>query len=78
MTNPKQAAKELIEKFMSHAYGDAKAIREHNAKACAIICVDEILDFIKDGFIPNAIAIMSNNDPGYKFWKEVKEQIKKL
>ena len=54
---PKLKAIELLEKFI---YRTKDYVEIEDAKACAIIAVDEILD--KDGY---------NND----YWHEVKQEI---
>lgn len=76
MNTAEQKAKELVEKFKPYVYcyrgsgmlsndQDPSAILEY-AKACAVICVEEIL---------------KSNDHaggGEEYWKEVLEEIKKL
>jgi hypothetical protein len=60
---PKEKAQELVKKFF-----DATNIYTFEAKDCALIAVDEIIDFISE-------------DPYYKdfnFWQEVKQEINNL
>ena len=74
---PKQKAIELIEKFeclVDYQGDDCFTEREKmliNAKQCALIAVDEILNYIgeEDTIYPS---------PQFEFWKEVKEEINKL
>lgn len=78
MSNPKtdkadKKAKELFEKFMSHAYGDTKPIREFNARQSCLICVNEILQ-AGPGDIDDGEDLIS----GMTHWNRVKESIKKL
>ena len=65
---PKEKAKELVNKFLQIYDG-----RVPQAKQCALICVDEILQTI-----PNEVMsykpFMMNTD----YWQEVKEDINKL
>ena len=71
----KQKAKELVEKYKEFTE-DNHAERYCNAKQCAIICVDEILnsnpsydDYGGDGW-----KIIDNTE----YWQEVKNEIQKL
>jgi hypothetical protein len=58
---PKEKAKELVESFTFNC-------REcDNAKQCALICVDEIL---------NAVTTIA--DKKYEYWQEVKKEIELL
>lgn len=69
---PEDKAKGLIEKFMDHcdetnafeSYEHRTAIE--NAKSCATICCDEIIDTYLSGF-----------GPGRKYWEDVKTHIQK-
>jgi hypothetical protein len=59
-------AKELVDKFSNVALLDS-----YEAKQCAIIAVDEILNAIR--------YTDAENDLGYVgFWQEVKREIEKL
>jgi hypothetical protein len=57
---PKEKAKELAMKFDKQGETD-------NAKQCALIAVDEILNLCWNG-----------NEVGIKYWNEVKQEIEKL
>jgi len=64
----KDKAKQLVNRFLQIYDG-----RVPQAKQCALICVDEILENI-----PNEVMsykpFMMNND----YWQEVKQEINKL
>ncbi len=68
---PKEKAKELVDRFSEYQHTDFNYSRGgyqadtqiQNAKQCALIAVDEILD--KDGY---------NNE----YYQEVKQEIEKL
>ena len=60
----KEKAKELVDKFLNEQ-NNTEEISE--AKQCALICVDEVLD-----------AVISIADKKYEFYTEVKQEINKL
>ena len=60
-------AKELYDKYSEYLMLDK------NIKACAIICIDEILNEPKMMFAGSGI-----NDSHYQFWVDVKQEIKRL
>ena len=65
--NPKEKAKELCYKFMiCNSY---QAIVWYNAKICALIAVDEILNEYND---------FMQTIEQFGYWKEVKQEIEKL
>ena len=71
MSQAKDKAKELVEMLKYVARPSKKStlkmcIHPEQAKQCALICVDEMIQEIED--FPYA----------YKFWTEVKQEIKKL
>lgn len=65
---PKEKAQELIDKFLPHVrWKMAQEDVKERAKQCALIAVDEIMEFLeKDG--------SWNCD----YWQEVKQEIEKL
>lgn len=65
---PKEKAEELIDKFMPHSSGNSN---NNEAKECALIAVDEIIDAIDwhEYEVPN---------DQLKFWFEVIKEIEKL
>ena len=62
-----EKAKELYDKYSQHLMLDK------NIKACALICVYEILNEPKMMFAGSGI-----NDSHYQFWVDVKQEIKRL
>ena len=65
--SPKEKAKELVDKFSPLAknwdcYND-EPLEENNAKQCALIAVDEIIQ----NFFSN-----------FDYWQQVKQEIEKL
>jgi hypothetical protein len=72
---PKEKAKELVFKFKKYAYypktnDDEVFINQlnNNAKQCALIAVDEILDN----------NLWFNDEINNNYWQEVKTEIEKL
>jgi hypothetical protein len=77
---PKEKAKQLVDKFISYSYfsnGNNAMNRQYqqedNAKQCALIAVDEIL---------NAISFNMYDEEEYnkvdEFWEEVKNEIESI
>jgi hypothetical protein len=64
---PKEKAQELVDKFRI-----SKAITESYAKQCALIAVDEILNWFK------AHSYSNKNYDAFVFYNEVKQEIEKL
>ena len=71
---PKEKAEELVHEFKKFAYypttnDDVLFVNQlnFNAKQCALIAVDEIL---------NAVTAIA--DKRYDYWKEVKQELEKL
>ena len=66
---PKEKAKKLVDRFINQMpkYLQGKTGRL-TAKQCALICVDEMLEELGEEYLPRA----------YKYWQEVKQEIKKL
>ena len=65
---PKEKAKELVDKMHSKMYSDGI----YDAKQCALICVDEIIEEIKEW---NMSVIDYQNR--IEYWQEVKQEIEK-
>lgn len=61
----KEKSIELYNKFRNEFPVLSANIR---AKKCALICADEILKYLSDDGFP----------PEFEYWKEVKQEIKKL
>jgi hypothetical protein len=70
MSNPKEKAIELVDKFKynTRAWNETNGWKDcfYNAKQCALIAVDEILELeLNDGY-------------DHEYWQEVKQAIKEL
>jgi ribosomal protein S17E len=63
---PKEKAKELVNKYLKIQYGDFPSV---DARKCALITVDEIIDYLISNRITGTLTI---------YWKEVKKEIIKL
>jgi len=75
---PKEKAEELVHKFKKYSYypktnNDMLFVNElnNNAKQCALIAVDEILDLIITIYDYDREEL----DP---YWKQVKQELEKL
>jgi hypothetical protein len=75
---PKEKAEELVHKFKKYSYypktnNDMLFVNElnNNAKQCALIAVDEILDLIDTIYDYDRESL----DP---YWKQVKQELEKL
>ena len=78
---PKEKAEELVNEFRKYASGDdddyrfSPAIEKENAKLCAVLSVDEIINGYEfDILYIEHKRIMDN----INFWDEVKQEIEKL
>jgi hypothetical protein len=76
--SPKEKADELVLKFKKYAYypktnDDEVFINQlnNNAKSCALIAVDEILNVISENTIEPFVFDID-------YWQEVKQEIEKL
>ena len=73
MKTPKEKAIELVDKMLDTEDGidfdNGCGITEHQAKECALICVDEITEYLEYILVPN---------PFTQYWKEVREEIENL
>ena len=63
--NPKEKAKELFDRFLERRYTD------EDAKECALICVDEILETLNN-------ITPTTEETFESYWREVKQEIEKL
>jgi hypothetical protein len=80
-------AKEKANKFLDKFYfGD---IKEYEAKMCAIIAVDEILEaleeydertenYLKKDFPNYFSSELQNMEQDLRYWQEIKQEIEKL
>lgn len=79
----KEKAQELVNKFRKYASGDdddyrfSPAIEKENAKLCAVLAVDEILN---NAVKYNAYDGVTDSDIWIdtEYWEEVKQEIEKL
>jgi hypothetical protein len=67
---PKEKAEELVDKFYYGGY--KKPMFYDNAKQCALIAVDGIINIAYWGFME------SGGKQEQEFWQEVKQEINKL
>jgi hypothetical protein len=70
---PKEKAKELVDKMWIYALPNANGSWV-NAKQCALIAVDLILNQYNTGMFDFKIL----SDEEVEYWQEVKQEIKKL
>ena len=74
MKTPKEKAEDLIVKFtqieieIGGKFDGYLKMQLHDAKTCALICVDEIILALNNTWAMNA----------YDYWQQVKEEIEKL
>lgn len=64
-TTPKEKAEELVEKFKQESFAQTEHFKLINAKECAMLYVDEVLD-------------LKLEKSDYYFYSEVKHEILKL
>jgi hypothetical protein len=72
MNTPKQKAEELVNKYMNIGQvkmSDYSRIYQPTAKVCALIAVDEVLDYLNKIMIPN---------PFGQYWDEVRKEVENL
>ena len=67
--NPKEKARQLIEKYNLAVLDTALGGSNTRVKKCALIAVDEIMDYLNKVMIPN---------PFVQYWNEVKKEIENL
>jgi hypothetical protein len=70
--NKKEKAKELIDKMWIYSIPNANG-SWNNAKQCALICVDEILNLMIKNFEWDI-----NHNGNIDYWQEVKKEIEAL
>ena len=73
MKSPKEKAQELVNRFMFAGiyFTDGIDGARKNAKQCALIAVDEILEM-------DLPILEEDADTFYDYWEEVKQEIEKL
>ncbi len=72
---PKEKAQELVDKFIEFTQDwdarDGYINDEFRAKECALIVVDELIDFAK-------LTDTTNDWDHLNYWQEIKQEIEKL
>ena len=73
--SPKDKAEELVDKFYPRAtsYSSDRKNQKDNAKQCALIAVDEIINSN-----PHSNPFNTNVESTMSYWQEVKYEIEKL
>jgi hypothetical protein len=73
MNNPKEKAKELVDKYSTYVvmWSGGIEVATQNVKQCALIAVDEILNTIEYSSQADELSKVS-------YWEEVKNEINKL
>lgn len=64
--NPGEKAKQIIDKFLPLVEAFTEVGRLENAKKCALIAVDEIIDYLVSNLITGTLMA---------YWQEVKQEI---
>jgi hypothetical protein len=72
MKTPKKKAKELVDKFRKHTWNGEDNLDNKNAKKCALIAVDEILNQDKNVFD------IYEREYHFEYWGNVKDEIEKI
>lgn len=74
---PKEKADELVKKMYEVRSGYVSMITYHFAKQCALVTVDEIMEFMRmdDEYTETA---SNANSKWVNYWVEVKQEINKL
>lgn len=87
---PREKAEELVEKFIEHTQEwselDGYIVNEYNAKQCALIAVDEIMDAPNSKRNYSYMELITEDAPDTSwfwnqfddFWNDVKDEIEKL
>ena len=71
---PQEKAKELVDKHRDTTVSFlSDNMKDMNAKKCALIAVDEVIEHIGDH-----TYLLGDKPRGYEFWREVKQEIEKL
>jgi len=69
---PQEKAKELLLKFMAIQFGDFPTT---DAKKCALICIDEIIDALVEYDDRNNTYELQNMDRDFNYWGDVKLEL---
>jgi hypothetical protein len=76
---PKEKALELVSKYMMVDTHDEDhfIIRQQRGKKCALIAVDEVIEFMEADDFDSDTCYWANHSQ-MKYWTEVKQEIEKL
>ena len=74
---PKEKATELVLKYLRLQEPNYNWFHKGLAKQCALIAVDEVLDFMMDDDKESETCYWANH-PLLSYWYEVKQEIEKL
>lgn len=74
---PKEKARELFDKFLGQCASDNGEHALILTKQCALICVDEIFEFMKSDDIYHGDCHMANSHH-VVYWSNVKTEIENL
>jgi hypothetical protein len=67
----KQKANELVDRYVEYVEAYSSQGQIENAKICALIAVNEMLDFHNNMFITEGSA-------AYQYWQDVKREIQAI
>lgn len=70
---PKEKAEELVERFMLWKFQKCE-LSKKQAKQCALICVDEIIDL---GLLYGDAPFGDSGKQFHSYWQQVKTEIEK-
>ena len=74
MITPKQKADELLEEMLSNSGDEYHHCTYYVAKNCALILVDQILDFMMNDDKESETCYWANH-PLLSYWYEVKQEL---
>lgn len=77
----KEKAKELLDKYYNTECieeTDDAYMCEHLAKKCAIVCVDEIIEYVKEWDVDLNLEFNNYDKPHQTYWEQVKVEINGL
>jgi len=72
---PKAKAQQLVVKYLAIQFGDFPTT---DAKKCALILVDEIIDALAEYDDRNNTYELQNMDRDFNYWQQVKSELQSL
>jgi hypothetical protein len=72
---PKEKAKQLVDEYLVYVEAHSSTFQLENAKTCAIITVDEIINALAEYDGRNNTYELQNMDRDFNYWHEVKKEI---